>query len=269
MPDLPSKRYVLTPTLTVYRDSLDSGEVETELLRGEVFEVEYDGEEYGSRFAYGFAPACGYHGYVNADRLLHEDPGLTHRVASRVGTMWKEPNARARPIEYLGMNARVRITDGSNGFVRVGVGWMHSRDLIPLEQYATDHTAEAEKFLGAPYVWGGRCGQRGLDCSAVALNALGACGVVVSHNAKRIMDAAGIAVPLIGGKYTDRKRGDFVFFDGHMGIMLDERVLLHASGHHMKVVAEPLNGVIWRKQREEKKELIGVRRFSLNQRRGS
>jgi cell wall-associated NlpC family hydrolase len=36
------------------------------------------------------------------------------------------------------------------------------------------------------------------------------------------------------------KRGDFVFWKGHVGIMLDAETLVHANGHFMEVVSEPL-----------------------------
>ena len=37
------------------------------------------------------------------------------------------------------------------------------------------------------------------------------------------------------------KRGDLVFWKGHVGLMLDEKNLLHANGYHMKVIKEPLD----------------------------
>ena len=36
------------------------------------------------------------------------------------------------------------------------------------------------------------------------------------------------------------RRGDLVFWKGHVGIMRDAETLLHANGHHMLVVSEPL-----------------------------
>jgi cell wall-associated NlpC family hydrolase len=36
------------------------------------------------------------------------------------------------------------------------------------------------------------------------------------------------------------KRGDLIFWEGHVGVMLDEKSLLHANGYHMKVIEEPL-----------------------------
>jgi hypothetical protein len=35
------------------------------------------------------------------------------------------------------------------------------------------------------------------------------------------------------------KRGDLVFWKGHVGVMRDAATLLHANGWHMKVASEP------------------------------
>jgi cell wall-associated NlpC family hydrolase len=36
------------------------------------------------------------------------------------------------------------------------------------------------------------------------------------------------------------RRGDLVFWKGHVGVMRDSATLIHANGFHMKVVSEPL-----------------------------
>jgi hypothetical protein len=51
--------------------------------------------------------------------------------------------------------------------------------------------------------------------------------------------ALGRALP-IGADLGGLKRGDLVFWTGHVGIMLDARTLLHANAHHMAVACEPL-----------------------------
>ncbi len=40
--------------------------------------------------------------------------------------------------------------------------------------------------------------------------------------------------------FTGLKRGDLVFWEGHVGIMRDGTTLLHANGHTMAVTSEPL-----------------------------
>jgi cell wall-associated NlpC family hydrolase len=42
------------------------------------------------------------------------------------------------------------------------------------------------------------------------------------------------------------QRGDLVFWKGHVGVMRDALILLHASGWHMQVVSEPLEEAVAR-----------------------
>jgi cell wall-associated NlpC family hydrolase len=49
-----------------------------------------------------------------------------------------------------------------------------------------------------------------------------------------------------GGANAALRRGDLVFWKGHVGIMVDEARMLHASGHHMTVAIEPLRQAVER-----------------------
>ena len=52
------------------------------------------------------------------------------------------------------------------------------------------------------------------------------------------MQAAQIGAPL--PLDAELKRGDLVFWKGHVGVMRDAQILLHANGHFMQVTSEPL-----------------------------
>jgi hypothetical protein len=39
---------------------------------------------------------------------------------------------------------------------------------------------------------------------------------------------------------TSLRRGDLMFWNGHVGILRDAAMLLHASAHHMAVIVEPV-----------------------------
>jgi cell wall-associated NlpC family hydrolase len=101
----------------------------------------------------------------------------------------------------------------------------------------SDFVAVAERFLGTPYLWGGRT-SLGLDCSGLVQLALMAAG----HGAPRDTDLQETMTgrPVAGGAAAGLRRGDLIFWRGHVGIMIDGEYMIHASGHHMAVVIEPL-----------------------------
>jgi cell wall-associated NlpC family hydrolase len=110
--------------------------------------------------------------------------------------------------------------------------------LAPFEGDCVD---QAARFVGVPYLWGGRSA-RGLDCSALVQLALHAVGLPAPRDSD--MQAALLGQPLAAD--APPARGDLVFWRGHVGIMLDGARLLHANAHHMAVAIEPLGGAVAR-----------------------
>ncbi len=106
----------------------------------------------------------------------------------------------------------------------------------------------------------------GIDCTGLVQQAFGACGVAVPRDSDMQGAWAGAAIGdwAVPGKL---RRGDLVFWGGHVGIMLDSDTLLHANAHHMAVAAEPLAQAIERIA-ETYGEPIGARRIDLEMQTG-
>jgi cell wall-associated NlpC family hydrolase len=109
--------------------------------------------------------------------------------------------------------------------------------LAPLAALEADFVAVAERFLGAPYLWGGRSGL-GLDCSGLVQVALLSCGAAAPRDTD-MQEMLGAPVP-DAEAMRGLRRGDLVFWKGHVGIMRDADTLLHANAYHMAVASEPL-----------------------------
>ena len=157
----------------------------------------------------------------------------SHRITALWSQVYPRPAVRARVQSELPFLAEVAIAGTTGAFARLRTGGHVPRaHLAPL---AGDFVAQAERFLGVPYLWGGRSA-RGIDCSGLVQIALLATGRVAPRDTD--MQAA-----LLGREIRARtllRRGDLVFWKGHVGIMRDPETLLHANGHHMAVASEPL-----------------------------
>lgn len=202
-----------------------------QLLFGEGFDVLFE----AGAFAFGQARRDGYVGYVDRSML---EPGLiapSHWVSALRTYALSEPDFKAPPVLTLSMNSLVAEEAREAGFVKItGSGWVFGGHLSPIGAYADDFVEMAERYLAAPYLWGGRESE-GLDCSGVVQQALYACGMACPRDSD--MQAATLGTA-IGGDVL--ARGDLVFWKGHVGIMLDETRLLHATAHRMATVIEPL-----------------------------
>jgi cell wall-associated NlpC family hydrolase len=214
-----------------------SAEQLDQLLLGEGFEV----WETRPDWSYGRALRDGYVGWVVSAFLAPGAPSPTHRVAALRTIAASAPRLRAHAGPALSLNALVRIEAEEAGYaLAAGVGWIVAGHLAPLGTFEADPAAVAERFVGAPYLWGGRC-SIGLDCSGLVQQALYACGRACRRDSNLQAEM---------GEAVDRaelRRGDLVFWDGHVGMMLDATRLIHATAHHMAVVVEPLDEVVARR----------------------
>ena len=212
----------------------DDAAQDTELLHGETFMV-YDRSQ---GWAWGQAAADLYVGYVKEEALAAPF-AVEARVSALIAPVFSAADLKTPVRDLLPLNAGVPVLEHRGDYVRIGEGaWLHARHLLPAVE--TDFVTMAERFLGVPYVWGGKT-FAGLDCSGLIQTALQTVGKAAPRDTDMMETALGEAVPL-----SDLRRGDLIFWKGHMGVMLDQARLLHANAFHMAVAIEPLADAIAR-----------------------
>ncbi len=230
----PTLLQVVRPVAPLRRDPLDGGEQLDQLLFGEHF----DRLERVDGWAFGQAQRDGYVGFVREAALQPPGPAPTHWVRALRTFALKAPTIKATPQACYAMNVLVSVEATDGAFSKVaGSGWVSSRHLAALGDWADDPAGVALAYLGAPYLWGGR-DSLGLDCSGLVQQALYACGQAAPRDSD-LQRALGDALE-IGDDLAGLLRNDLVFWRGHVGLMLDPERLLHANAHHMAVAIEPL-----------------------------
>jgi cell wall-associated NlpC family hydrolase len=233
----------------------------TETLRGEevaLFETTADG------WAWVQLAGDRYVGWTPAGALGEPDPGPTHKVTALRTFVFSEPDIKSPPLAALPLGARVAVNDmtedrNARYALIAPAGAVVLQHLAPVDAFESDFTAVAERFIGTPYLWGGKTGL-GLDCSGLVQVALGACGIAAPRDADMQETSVGSQLPL-GPDLPRLARGDLVFWKGHVGIMRDPETLLHASAHHMAVASELL-GVTVARHLGRGLPITGIRRLA-------
>jgi len=225
---------VIEPVVPVYKEPRFEAMQLTQALLGEAVKV-FDEQE---GWAWVQLVRDGYVGYVNGNALAAPGLAASHRVAVPSTFLYPAANLKSQPAQAVPLNAEVTVMEEQGAFSRLSDGrFVFSQHLQPQGSFAPDFVTVAEQFQHVPYLWGGKSVQ-GLDCSGLVQVSLEASGAAAPRDSD--MQEAALGTPIPHDDFGSLRRGDLIFWDGHVGIMTDARTLLHANGHHMMVVAEPL-----------------------------
>lgn len=228
------KRVVL-PFAPLHRAPSREAGLDTQALMGEAVTV-YDEHE---GWSWVQLHEDGYVGYLPSAVLgeLGETP--THRVSAIRTFIYPGPNLKLPTETLLSMNAKVSVVGQEGEYARLATGgFVYAQHLAPLDAREPDYVSVAERFLHTPYLWGGKT-SLGLDCSGLVQIALQAAGIPAPRDTDMQEERLGTPVE-ITPELAGLRRGDLVFWNGHVGLMMDETRFIHATGYTMKVLIEPI-----------------------------
>ncbi len=201
-----------------------------------------------------------YVGYARVDGLSEGEAATTHRVDVLRSFVYPAPDLKRPPLDVLSFGATVRVIDQDGRFSLTAAGnWIYSRHLVPRDQPAPDYVATACQFLGIPYLWGGRS-SLGLDCSALVQLALARAEISAPRDSDQQALALGRDVAT-DFERPELRRGDLVFWPGHVAIALDGEQVVHTNALAMLTTVEALGPITERVRAESGRGITAIRRL--------
>lgn len=228
--------WVTTNLLDLWaKPRFDSGRA-SQLFFGEVLKVEAEQN--------GFCRVCqadGYAGWADS-RFLMPIPQAIYKehmvninavVTASTACLYDRRGKQTVSPHFLYYGTRLRIKAGPAGFARVvlpdnSTVLVKTSNIRPINRRITSSlhgsrlVAEAKRFLGVPYLWGGIT-VTGFDCSGLVRTVFSKFGIYMPRDTKD---------QITMGERVDRdciKTGDLLFFRRHVGLAIGQTHLVHAS----------------------------------------
>lgn len=167
---------------------------------------------------------------------LIADHAVTHRVCAPATHVYSRADLKSPEVCELSLGVQLELSGQQGDFHRIAQGgWVPVQHMCPLCPPARDPVAIAQALIGTPYLWGGNS-RRGVDCSGLVQLACMACGIDCPADSDQQAAELGTRLP----RDARLRRGDLLFWPGHVAWVVAPDTQLHASAHHMAVVQEPL-----------------------------
>ncbi len=212
--------------------------------------------EDGGGWSFVQAVADGYVGYVQS-AALGPRTTATHFVCSPATHAYLAADMKSQNVMQLPFGTRLTVTAEQPKFFETAQGFIPEKHLRSLELPFDDPVAVAQMHLGVPYLWGGNS-TRGIDCSGLVQASLQACGVPCPGDSDMQQGDTGKVL----AKDAGLQRGDLIFWEGHVGIMVDSEVMIHANAYHMAVAYEPIKDAILRIRAQGDGEVTSRKRLT-------
>ncbi len=254
----PKKSVITATAANLYKNPDYRTGIETQLLYGETFDILEEKDDW----VWGQSQTDGYVGYIKAENISPEKVTPTHQVINIGAWALDEADMKSRPMKQHSFGSLVEVIDYDDKFYLLSDHtYMFAGHLRALDEPDADPVGHAFRFLGVPYLWGGRsCA--GIDCSALIQLCHAQCGISMPRDADMQQKSVGKA---LGTDFNavSLVPGDLIFWQGHVGMMIDARNMIHANTRAMAVSIDELSEYAKFKGENERRPITAIKRIEL------
>ena len=237
--------------LNVYESQKSQSKISTQLLYGEKFKILSKNNKW-IKIKTSFDNYIGYIKYNNFIRTFQS----THKVFKLKTKIFNKPfnKKNCESKKFLSFASKISIIQKSNQFVEFEKNkWIKERDLKIIKTTENNFIKIVKLFLGIKYAWGGKS-YNGIDCSALLQL------IFFYNNRFYPRDTRDqIKNSKRDKKLKSFKKGDIIFWKGHVAICLNKKFLIHAYGPKKKVIIMNIKKTILEIKEKSKLKIIGVK----------
>jgi len=224
----------------IYERSSKKSPISSQILYGEKFKVLSKNKSW-LRIKTSYD---NYIGYIK-DKNYTADHNPTHKIFSLKANIF---NKQKHKTKYsLPFASKISIMQTNGKFVEFEKNkWVIKKDIRRIDHLEKNYLKILKLFLRTKYVWGGKT-YKGIDCSAILQ-------LFYYYNNKfyprDTKDQFNYSKNNI--KIKKFKKGDIIFWKGHVAICIDAKKLIHAYGPEKKVLIMSIIKTIDRIERTAK-----------------
>jgi len=189
-----------------------------------------------------------YHGYIKNKKFINEIKP-THKVKVLKTRIYKSN-------KFLPFSSEIEILKRKKNYVMFEKNkWIKQKDITLINKKEKNFVKIFKSYLNCKYKWGGKT-YDGIDCSALIQ-------IFYKFNNKFFPRDTVDQIKYKKGSTVKKKfkKGDIIFWKGHVAVCIDSKKLMHAYGPEKKVIIMPIHKTIKRIEKTAKLKVKKVFRI--------
>ena len=241
--------YLIGNFSNIYKNASKRSEVTSQIIYGEKFKILAKNKNW-IKIKTLFD---NYKGFIKNSKYT-EKLSPNYKVSSLKAKIYKKPGIGTS--SWLPLASKLSVFEQNKNYVKIEKNkWIKKADIKKINQKENNFTKIFKKFLDVKYLWGGKT-FKGIDCSALLQ-------IFYFYNNSFYPRDTKDQIKYIKKKLKKRlfKKGDIIFWKGHVAMCLNSKQLIHAYGPERKVIIMPIIETINRIEKTAKLKLKKVSRI--------